>query len=119
MAQSVDLSTEAVWPPDESLVSEKPLAAVPALRNSQAAPRDGSRTVAKPQTALLSARMIGMAIGITMRDYRISQAAAHALLIRTSQNGNIKLRDVAAGIVADAESAPSPTRPTRRSSDPA
>lgn len=70
-----------------------------------ASSHDDARTIAELQQALVSARTIGMAIGITMRHYNVTQSAAHAFLIRTSQNSNVKLRIVAADIVANAESA--------------
>jgi hypothetical protein len=52
--------------------------------------------------ALESRTTIGTAIGILMERYQLDANRAFAFLVRTSQTGNIKLRDVAAGVVADA-----------------
>ena len=45
--------------------------------------------------ALHSRRVIGAAIGIIMERYSISDDAAFGFLVRASQDGNVKLRDVA------------------------
>jgi len=52
--------------------------------------------------ALTTRNLIGQAVGIVMERYRLDPDRAFGFLIRTSQTGNIKLRDVAAGIVSDA-----------------
>jgi hypothetical protein len=52
--------------------------------------------------ALETRTMIGQAIGVLMERYRLDTDRAFAFMVRTSQTGNIKLRDVAAGIVEDA-----------------
>jgi hypothetical protein len=52
--------------------------------------------------ALSTRELIGQAIGIVMERYRLDAERAFAFLARTSQAGNVKLRDVAAGIIADA-----------------
>jgi ANTAR domain/GAF domain len=52
--------------------------------------------------ALETRTMIGQAIGVLMERYRLDTDRAFAFMVRTSQSGNIKLRDVAAGIVEDA-----------------
>ena len=52
--------------------------------------------------ALASRTTIGTAIGILMERYQLDQNRAFTFLARTSQTGNVKLRDVAAGVVADA-----------------
>ncbi|ONI78315.1 transcription antitermination regulator [Kribbella sp. ALI-6-A] len=54
--------------------------------------------------ALASRSMIGQAVGIVVERYRLDSDRAFAFLARTSQASNIKLRDVAAAIVADADS---------------
>ena len=51
------------------------------------------------QGAIGSREIIGKAIGIVMERYRLSSERAFEFLIRTSQNSNIKMRDVAAGVV--------------------
>jgi hypothetical protein len=52
--------------------------------------------------ALGSRTLIGQATGIAMERYHLDPDRAFGFLVRTSQSGNIKLHDVAAGIVADA-----------------
>jgi len=52
--------------------------------------------------ALDSRGLVGQAIGVVMERYRLDPDRAFAFLLRVSQSENIKLRDVAAGIVADA-----------------
>lgn len=51
--------------------------------------------------ALETRNGIGQAIGIVMERYQLDQDRAFAFLVRTSQAGNIKLHQVAAGVVAD------------------
>jgi AmiR/NasT family two-component response regulator len=46
--------------------------------------------------------VIGQAVGILMERYRLDPHRAFAFLVRTSQVGNLKLHDVAKGIVDDA-----------------
>ena len=52
------------------------------------------------QVALVSAREIGVAVGIVMERYRLDNAHAFAYLARLSQAENRKLRDIAAELVA-------------------
>ncbi|MEU4196823.1 GAF and ANTAR domain-containing protein [Kribbella sp. NPDC026611] len=52
--------------------------------------------------ALASRTVIGQAIGIVMERYRLDADRAFGFLVRTSQSGNIKLREVAERIVAEA-----------------
>jgi hypothetical protein len=52
--------------------------------------------------ALGRRKTVGQAIGIVMERYGVGEEAAFAFLIRASQSANIKLRDVAASIVAAA-----------------
>ncbi|MEU4602909.1 GAF and ANTAR domain-containing protein [Kribbella sp. NPDC023972] len=54
--------------------------------------------------ALESRASIGTAIGILMERYGLDQQRAFAFLARISQTGNIKLRDVATNLVAEAAS---------------
>jgi hypothetical protein len=51
--------------------------------------------------AIGSRTMIGQAVGVLMERHRLDPDRAFGFMVRTSQTGNIKLRDVAAGIVAD------------------
>jgi GAF domain-containing protein len=57
------------------------------------------RTTQTLQEALASRKTIGQAIGIVMERYRIDEDQAFAFLVRTSQDGNVKLRAVAQKIV--------------------
>ncbi|MDX6366508.1 MAG: hypothetical protein QOK30_1584 [Nocardioidaceae bacterium] len=57
------------------------------------------RTRQTLQEALASRKTIGQAIGIVMERYRIDEDQAFAFLVRTSQDGNVKLRAVAQKIV--------------------
>lgn len=52
--------------------------------------------------ALTSRRAIGQALGITMERYQVDEERAFQFLLRVSQNGNIKLRDLARDIVSQA-----------------
>ena len=51
------------------------------------------------RSALDSNRLIGIAIGVLVGSNGLSPEQAFAVLVRTSQNGNRKLREVAADIV--------------------
>ena len=51
------------------------------------------------QVALASRHVIGMAQGILMQRYGVDEAKAFAFLSRTSQQENVKLREVAQRIV--------------------
>jgi hypothetical protein len=51
--------------------------------------------------ALTSRDTVGKAIGITMERYRITDEQAFQMLVRVSQTNNVKLRDIAADIVAE------------------
>jgi AmiR/NasT family two-component response regulator len=57
------------------------------------------RTTQTLQEALATRKTIGQAIGIVMERFRIDEDQAFAFLVRTSQDGNIKLRAVAQKIV--------------------
>jgi len=54
--------------------------------------------------ALRTRQLIGQAVGIVMYRYAVDERAAFAYLVRTSQNSNVKVHDVAARIVADTAS---------------
>jgi GAF domain-containing protein len=51
------------------------------------------------QDALISRKTIGQAIGIVMERYGLNEDRAFDFLVRTSQDGNVKLRTVAQNIV--------------------
>jgi AmiR/NasT family two-component response regulator len=52
--------------------------------------------------ALQSRKVIGQAIGILMERYQLTEDRAFSFLVRASSHGNIKLRDVAAELVDEA-----------------
>jgi GAF domain-containing protein len=52
--------------------------------------------------ALHSRKLIGQAIGILMERYQLNEDRAFSFLIRASSHGNVKLRDVAAELVQQA-----------------
>lgn len=56
------------------------------------------------QESLRSRTVIGQAMGLLMRDLGITGDAAFAHLVQLSSHRNVKLREVAAGMVRDAES---------------
>ena len=62
----------------------------------------GSSQQAEWQTALSSRDLIGVAKGILMNRERITDDQAFALLVTTSQRANLKIRDLAAWLVDDA-----------------
>jgi GAF domain-containing protein len=53
------------------------------------------------RTALQSRHQIGVAQGLLMQRYGLSEEAAFQVLSRHSQNSNVRLRDVAAQLVAE------------------
>ncbi|WP_433004310.1 GAF and ANTAR domain-containing protein [Kribbella sp. CA-294648] len=52
--------------------------------------------------ALVTRERIGQAVGIVMERYKLDPDRAFAFLVRVSQTGNIKLHDVATGLIAEA-----------------
>ena len=58
--------------------------------------------VAGLSRAVESRQSVGQAIGILMERYRMDETAAHAFLWRASSTSNIKVRDVAATLVEEA-----------------
>ncbi|MGY2127007.1 ANTAR domain-containing protein [Blastococcus sp. SYSU DS0617] len=55
--------------------------------------------VTQLEAALLSSRRIGIAMGIVMERHRLTEEQAFGVLVRLSQDGNVKVRDIAARIV--------------------
>ncbi|MEV0287025.1 MULTISPECIES: GAF and ANTAR domain-containing protein [unclassified Kribbella] len=51
--------------------------------------------------AVSTREIVGQAVGILMERYKLDADRAFSFLVRTSQTSNVKLRDVAAGIIAD------------------
>jgi GAF domain-containing protein len=62
-----------------------------------------ARTVDQLGVALSTRSMIGQATGLLMERYSIDHDAAFAVLARISSVDNVKLRDVAAQVVAEAD----------------
>jgi GAF domain-containing protein len=71
-----------------------------------------ARTEAQLHDALSTRTVIGQALGITMERYQLDEELALQLLTRLSQHTNVKLRDVARDVVAQATDQP------RASADP-
>ena len=63
-------------------------------------PEDVQAHIEQLEQALESSRTIGAAIGILMATLGVDQVTAFAALKRTSQDDNIKLRELAAKMVA-------------------
>ena len=61
-----------------------------------------AREVDQLHEALASRKVIGQAIGIVMERYALDENRAFAFLLRASSHSNVKLRDVAAGLVDEA-----------------
>ena len=57
--------------------------------------------VAGLRVALETRATIGIAQGLVMAQHKLSAEAAFAFLVQLSQHSNVKLRDVAAQMVAD------------------
>jgi ANTAR domain len=55
-------------------------------------------------TGMQSRHMIGLAQGLLMQRYGLSEEQAFRFLSRISQDGNVKLRDVAASVIEQAKS---------------
>jgi hypothetical protein len=68
-----------------------------------------AREVQDLRDAVATRQLIGQAVGIVMERYGLNDEEAFAFLTRVSQNGNVKLRDVAATMV---EGGPHRTRET-------
>lgn len=62
---------------------------------------DKSLTITNLTEALQTRQTIGQAIGIMMQRYSVDEAQAFKHLVRLSQTANIKLRDIARGVVDD------------------
>ncbi len=61
-----------------------------------------ARHVESLTEAVATRQVIGQAIGLLMQQYTIDEKAAHAFLWRASSHSNVKVRDIAASLVADA-----------------
>ncbi len=80
-----------------------------------------AREVDTLQEALRTRKVIGQALGMLMTEYTLDEDAAFGLLVRTSSVTNVKLRDIAAGMVEEANARArdkSDTHRAARSSSP-
>src|SRR6516165_6306483 len=68
------------------------------------------------RSSLASRAVIDQAIGVVMAQQRCTQARAFAMLRAASQNGNVKLRDIATAIVTSVSG--EPPQPPPRFEDP-
>ncbi|MCW2847464.1 MAG: hypothetical protein JWR90_1438 [Marmoricola sp.] len=64
-----------------------------------------AREVDNLNQALASRKTIGMALGLVMHEYTLTEEQAFAFLVRTSSQSNIKLRDIASRLVQRADEA--------------
>ena len=64
---------------------------------------DYAREVENLQEAVKTRQAVGRAVGIVMERYGLNEERAFAFLARVSQTRNVKLRDVAAELVSEAE----------------
>jgi GAF domain-containing protein len=77
-----------------------------------------AREVEGLNEALRTRKVIGQAIGMLMNEYTLNQDAAFGFLVRMSSHGNVKIRDIAADMVAEAnERAHAPVRTPGRSTN--
>jgi GAF domain-containing protein len=60
-----------------------------------------ARAIDQLHEGLRSRQRIGVAVGILMHRYSMPEESAFAFLVRASSHGNVKLRDVAAGVVRE------------------
>jgi hypothetical protein len=60
-----------------------------------------ARAIDQLQEGMRSRQRIGVAVGILMQRYAVSEERAFAFLVRASSHGNVKLRDVAAEVVRE------------------
>ena len=79
------------------------LSRVPGYANHAANALRSAQHISGLEAALQSRQLIGMAVGILMQRYELHEDAAFAVLKRTSNHLNRKLRDVAAHVIAARE----------------
>jgi GAF domain-containing protein len=60
-----------------------------------------ARAIDQLQEGMRSRQRIGVAVGILMHRYAMTEERAFAFLVRASSHGNVKLRDVAAEVVRE------------------
>lgn len=60
-----------------------------------------ARAIDQLEQGMHSRQRIGVAVGILMHRYAVSEERAFAFLVRASSHGNVKLRDVAAEVVRE------------------
>ena len=68
-----------------------------------------ARRESELNSAIDSRKLIGQAIGLTMRRFEIDEERAFHFLVRASSTGNIKVRDIAQELVDEANLAYRPT----------
>lgn len=76
-----------------------------ALAAQVAAVLESSREIENLHRALATRKAIGVAVGLLMAEYQLSETAALAALKRHSSEANVKVRDIAARIVAESNAA--------------
>jgi GAF domain-containing protein len=91
----------SAFPPEAIEIAQELAGHVAVAVANAVAYTDATTLAGQMRTALDSRAIIDQAIGVIMAGNRCDADAAFAILTRASQNRNIKLRDIAGGIVAD------------------
>lgn len=82
---------------------DEPLDGAPAAEQMALELDRALRQVRELERALATCRVIGTAIGILAERHRLGSTEAFAALVKASQDGNRKLRDLASDIVGAAD----------------
>jgi GAF domain-containing protein len=90
----------SAFPPEAIEIAQELAGHVAVAVANAVAYTDATTLAGQMRTALDSRAIIDQAIGVIMASNRCDADAAFAILTRASQNRNIKLRDIAGGIVA-------------------
>ena len=77
-----------------------------------------ARAIDQLHEGMRSRQRIGVAVGLLMHRYGMSEERAFAFLVRASSHGNVKLRDVAAEVVREFQGGLRRGARSRRSSSP-
>jgi AmiR/NasT family two-component response regulator len=89
----------SAFSPKEIEIAEELAGYVAVAVGNALAYTDAASLAEHMRTAMATRSMIDQAIGVVMAQNRCDADAAFAILTRASQNRNVKLRDVARGIV--------------------
>jgi GAF domain-containing protein len=92
--------TPSAFPPEAIEVAKELAGHLAVAVGNAVAYTDAARLVEQMRNALSSRAVIDQAMGVIMAQNRCGPEAAFAILTRTSQNRNVKLREIAHNIVA-------------------